>query len=76
MSSAIGQHAWHAHKIGLVYRLQSTEMAFSLGRLLGQNMVAIGLSMFVASRGLPETLRSAPLRFHLGHLKPRRAFHN
>ena len=44
------------------------QLAFSLGLLLSQDVIEMGLSSFEAALTRPpEALGRAPVRFHLGH---------
>jgi hypothetical protein len=69
LQASHGQHLCHVTHIGLVNRHCTAEVAFVLGRLLGQNVTFEGLTAFNGTTWTnTEALFGAAFGLHLGHI--------
>src|SRR5690606_35864093 len=67
-SSEIRQHAVQTACVLGADVVRLPEVALPLGRLLGEDVAAVGVARLVlAGSGLPEALGRAPMRLDLGH---------
>src|SRR6056297_3882767 len=71
-SSAVRQHATHGRYVGVGYLKCVTKMTLTLGALLRQDVVEVGLGTLVATLArAAETLGGAPVGLHLRHCRLR-----
>src|SRR5690606_9442033 len=67
-SSEIRKHAVQTARVLGTNVVRLPEVALPLGRLLGEDVAAVGVACLVlAGSGLPEALGRAPMRLDLGH---------
>src|SRR5688572_1440368 len=64
----VRQHRADGGRVGAVHGAPATQLALRLGALLGQDVaLERAAALDAAAAAHAETLRRAPLRFHLGH---------